>query len=91
MRIPATKYLVLRALGAPANVIALTIQGIFRGIKDTRTPLFAIGMKRVYDYENNKVILMVVEDYIIVVAAVSNACNILLSPILMFVFGIFWC
>ena len=69
MRIPATKYLMLRALGAPANVMALTIQGIFRGIKDTRTPLYAIGMKLVYDCENNKFVLMVVEDYIIVVCS----------------------
>ena len=44
MRSPATKYLALRALGAPANVMALTVQGIFRGFKDTRTPLYAMGI-----------------------------------------------
>eukprot|EP00250_Pteridium_aquilinum_P004617 c14828_g1_i1 orf=518-2215(-) len=60
MRSPATVYLALRALGAPANVLSLTIQGIFRGLKDTKTPLYAI--------------------------AISNICNIALSPILIFVF-----
>lgn len=41
MRCPAAKYLAIRALGAPANVISLAVQGIFRGLKDTRTPLYA--------------------------------------------------
>lgn len=61
MRSPATTYLALRALGAPANVLALTVQGIFRGFKDTQTPFYAM--------------------------AISNICNIALSPILIFKFG----
>ncbi|CAN1255458.1 Protein DETOXIFICATION 42 [Linum perenne] len=41
MLIPAQRYLVLRSLGAPAVLLSLAMQGIFRGIKDTKTPLFA--------------------------------------------------
>ncbi|CAN4089794.1 unnamed protein product [Withania somnifera] len=39
---PAKKYLTLRAVGAPAVLLSLAMQGIFRGFKDTKTPLFAI-------------------------------------------------
>lgn len=41
MRVPAQQYLGLRALGSPAVVLSLVVQGVFRGFKDTRTPLFA--------------------------------------------------
>ncbi|CAI0438232.1 unnamed protein product [Linum tenue] len=41
MLMPAQRYLVLRSLGAPAVLLTLAMQGVFRGIKDTRTPLFA--------------------------------------------------
>ncbi|XP_027909845.1 protein DETOXIFICATION 42-like [Vigna unguiculata] len=37
----AHKYLTLRSLGAPAVLLSLAMQGIFRGFKDTRTPLYA--------------------------------------------------
>ena len=40
---PAKLFLSLRALGAPANVIMLAVQGIFRGFKDTKTPVLYIG------------------------------------------------
>lgn len=40
---PAKLFLSLRALGAPANVLMLAVQGIFRGFKDTKTPVFYIG------------------------------------------------
>ncbi|KAL6011891.1 hypothetical protein ACLOJK_002357 [Asimina triloba] len=43
MRSPAERFLALRALGAPAFVLSLAIQGIFRGFKDTRTPLLCLG------------------------------------------------
>ncbi|XP_015163360.1 protein DETOXIFICATION 43 [Solanum tuberosum] len=39
---PAKKYLTLRAIGAPAVLLSLAMQGVFRGFKDTRTPLYAI-------------------------------------------------
>uniref|UniRef100_A0A804PRD1 Protein DETOXIFICATION n=1 Tax=Zea mays TaxID=4577 RepID=A0A804PRD1_MAIZE len=38
---PALQYLVLRSLGAPAVLLSLAIQGVFRGFKDTKTPLYA--------------------------------------------------
>ncbi|KAL9461851.1 hypothetical protein AB3S75_004782 [Citrus x aurantiifolia] len=44
MRIPAQRFLSLRAIGAPAVVLSLAIQGIFRGFKDTRTPVFCLGL-----------------------------------------------
>lgn len=45
MMTPARRYLTLRALGAPAVLLSLAMQGVFRGFKDTKTPLFATGMK----------------------------------------------
>ncbi|XP_052109376.1 protein DETOXIFICATION 43-like [Arachis duranensis] len=42
MRDPAEKYLKLRCIGAPAYLLSLAIQGIFRGFKDTTTPLYVI-------------------------------------------------
>ncbi|WOL13189.1 protein DETOXIFICATION 45, chloroplastic isoform X1 [Canna indica] len=44
MHKPAQLFLCLRALGAPAVVIALAIQGVFRGFKDTKTPLLCLGL-----------------------------------------------
>ncbi|XP_073033568.1 protein DETOXIFICATION 45, chloroplastic isoform X3 [Primulina eburnea] len=43
MRIPAQRFLLLRALGAPAFVVSLALQGIFRGFKDTKTPVICLG------------------------------------------------
>ena len=40
---PARRYLTLRSLGAPAVLLSLAMQGVFRGFKDTRTPLYATG------------------------------------------------
>ncbi|XP_027909479.1 protein DETOXIFICATION 43-like isoform X1 [Vigna unguiculata] len=39
---PAEKYLKLRSIGAPAVLLSLAMQGIFRGFKDTTTPLYVI-------------------------------------------------
>ncbi|XP_030476305.1 protein DETOXIFICATION 43 [Syzygium oleosum] len=41
MMAPAQKYLTLRSLGAPAVLLSLAMQGVFRGFKDTKTPLYA--------------------------------------------------
>lgn len=38
---PAEKYLTVRSLGAPAVLLSLSMQGIFRGFRDTKTPLYA--------------------------------------------------
>lgn len=43
MRAPAEHFLKLRAIGAPAVVLSLAIQGILRGFKDTRTPVLCLG------------------------------------------------
>ncbi|GJU96510.1 protein DETOXIFICATION 42 [Tanacetum coccineum] len=40
---PALQYLKLRSLGAPAVLLSLAMQGVFRGFKDTKTPLYATG------------------------------------------------
>ncbi|KAK3014280.1 hypothetical protein RJ639_009687 [Escallonia herrerae] len=37
----ARQYLTLRSLGAPAVLLSLAMQGVFRGLKDTKTPLYA--------------------------------------------------
>ncbi|XP_002521693.3 protein DETOXIFICATION 45, chloroplastic isoform X2 [Ricinus communis] len=44
MRVPAEKFLKIRAIGAPAVVLYLAIQGIFRGFKDTKTPVLCLGL-----------------------------------------------
>ncbi|XP_074285921.1 protein DETOXIFICATION 45, chloroplastic [Silene latifolia] len=44
MRAPAQRFLSLRALGAPAVVLSLALQGILRGFKDTKTPVFCLGV-----------------------------------------------
>ncbi|KAK3408553.1 hypothetical protein EUGRSUZ_J00768 [Eucalyptus grandis] len=41
MLTPAQQYLTLRSLGAPAVLLSLAMQGVFRGFKDTTTPLIA--------------------------------------------------
>lgn len=46
---PAQQYLTLRSLGAPAVLLSLAMQGVFRGFKDTKTPLYATG--NVHDIE----------------------------------------
>nr|CAB3457776.1 unnamed protein product [Digitaria exilis] len=44
MHNPARLFLSARALGAPAVVVSLAIQGVFRGLKDTKTPLLYSGL-----------------------------------------------
>ncbi|KAK9823345.1 hypothetical protein WJX72_002062 [[Myrmecia] bisecta] len=41
MRVDALDFLLIRAWGAPATVLLLVVQGVFRGLGDTRTPLYA--------------------------------------------------
>ena len=43
MRVPAQHFLMLRAIGAPAVVVSLALQGVFRGFKDTKTPVLCLG------------------------------------------------
>ncbi|XP_027369015.1 protein DETOXIFICATION 45, chloroplastic isoform X2 [Abrus precatorius] len=42
--VPARQFLSLRAVGAPAVVLSLALQGIFRGFKDTKTPVICLGI-----------------------------------------------
>ena len=54
MRITAECYLSIRAIGAPAVVVSMAIQGIFRAFKDTKTPVFCLGKRfthSIYDRE----------------------------------------
>ncbi|KAI4991560.1 hypothetical protein ZWY2020_039946 [Hordeum vulgare] len=44
VRIPAEQFLAFRAYGAPPIIVALAAQGAFRGLMDTKTPLYAIGV-----------------------------------------------
>jgi Na+-driven multidrug efflux pump len=37
----ASDFLTIRSLGAPATVLMMTLQGVFRGLQDARTPLAA--------------------------------------------------
>ncbi|KAF6252887.1 hypothetical protein COO60DRAFT_491198 [Scenedesmus sp. NREL 46B-D3] len=38
---PASDFLSIRALGAPVTVLLLVMQGVYRGLQDTRTPFYA--------------------------------------------------
>ncbi|XP_021611284.1 protein DETOXIFICATION 45, chloroplastic isoform X2 [Manihot esculenta] len=44
MRVPAERFLLLRAVGAPAVVVSLALQGIFRGFKDTKSPVYCLAL-----------------------------------------------
>lgn len=57
MRAPAQRFLSLRALGAPAVVVSLALQGIFRGFKDTKTPVICLGKSLVNLINNGPRIL----------------------------------
>lgn len=74
MRTPAAKYLAIRALGAPANVLSLAIQGIFRGFKDTRTPLYAIAAGNICNIALSP-ILMFVFGFGVIGAAVATVAS----------------
>lgn len=43
----ALRFLSLRALGAPAVVVSLALQGVLRGFKDTKTPVICLGIGNV--------------------------------------------
>ncbi|KAB2032008.1 hypothetical protein ES319_D05G343300v1 [Gossypium barbadense] len=68
---PAEQFLTWRAFGAPPVVIALATQGTFRGFKDTKTPLYAIGKYYSMPY----------------VSSAGTLLNAILDVILIFPFG----
>uniref|UniRef100_M8BZT5 Protein DETOXIFICATION n=1 Tax=Aegilops tauschii TaxID=37682 RepID=M8BZT5_AEGTA len=76
----ARLFLSLRALGAPANVIMLAVQGIFRGFKDTKTPVLFIG--------NHHHLLLIGIVFSLVVSAkgLGNLSAVALLPLLIYGF-----
>ncbi|CAN1255463.1 Protein DETOXIFICATION 42 [Linum perenne] len=75
MLIPAQRYLVLRSLGAPAVLLSLAMQGIFRGIKDTKTPLFATDPIFIFVFRLNvsgAAIAHVISQYVISIILLWN-------------------
>ena len=66
MRIPAEQFLTLRAFGAPPLVIALAAQGTFRGFKDTKTPLYAVGKYCKIEFVSCQICLIFVHSQICV-------------------------
>ena len=87
---PAERYLSIRSLGAPAVLLSLAMQGIFRGFKDTKTPLYAIGILPICVLSMSNF----VNEYHVVVCnfcscfvstVIGDLTNIILDPILIFV------
>ncbi|KAL0371111.1 UNVERIFIED_CONTAM: protein DETOXIFICATION 42 [Sesamum angustifolium] len=88
MSYPAEQYLKLRSLGAPAVLLSLAMQGVFRGLKDTKTPLYATGK---YPYTlknvlktNNKPSSVSNQLPYLDTLVVGDLANIVLDPIFMF-------
>ncbi|RVX02851.1 Protein detoxification 43 [Vitis vinifera] len=73
---PALKYLTLRSLGAPAVLLSLAMQGVFRGFKDTKTPLYATA--------NSANLLYFICNFWSTIVA-GDLTNIILDPIFIFV------
>ncbi|KAF3659072.1 MATE efflux family protein 2, chloroplastic [Capsicum annuum] len=85
MRVPAEQFLTMRGFGAPPVVIALAAQGTFRGFKDTKTPLYAVG--KYQRYPNTYLIYIKQIQKSSGLSGAGNLVNAFLSPILIFSFG----
>ncbi|KAL0435388.1 UNVERIFIED_CONTAM: protein DETOXIFICATION 42 [Sesamum radiatum] len=90
MSYPAQQYLKLRSLGAPAVLLSLAMQGVFRGLKDTKTPLYATGkcsyiLKNVYRQTIKPSSVSNQLPYLNT-SVFGDLANIVLDPIFMFVF-----
>ena len=90
MLAPAEKYLVRRAFGAPAVLLTLAMQGIFRGFKDTTTPLYVICMN--ISLISLHLLVLVSSTKItkklrlfILMAVLGYSLNVALDPLLIFV------
>ncbi|MCO5559454.1 hypothetical protein L7F22_013054 [Adiantum nelumboides] len=83
MRNPATTYLAIRAFGAPANVFSLTVQGIFRGFKDTKTPLYAITISNVFNIVLSPILIFVCGFGVIGAAVATVASQYFLASLLL--------
>ncbi|XP_035846308.1 protein DETOXIFICATION 42 isoform X5 [Helianthus annuus] len=71
---PAYKYLTLRSLGAPAVLLSLAMQGVFRGFKDTKTPLYAIVMGGVVNIVLDPILIFVFKMRV-TGAAIAHVCS----------------
>lgn len=95
MLTPALRYLTLRSLGAPAVLLSLAMQGVFRGFKDTKTPLYATGeytpnYTACFCFHISSTILFKLHlfffCFLFYITVAGDVTNIILDPILMFVF-----
>ncbi|KAH9678892.1 protein DETOXIFICATION 42 [Citrus sinensis] len=78
---PAQQYLTLRSIGAPAVLLSLALQGIFRGFKDTKTPFYATSKKEILSPVTFVVRLI---KFLLVL---GDLANVILDPIFIFLFN----
>ncbi|KOM29642.1 hypothetical protein LR48_Vigan738s000700 [Vigna angularis] len=79
---PARHFLSLRAVGAPAVVLSLALQGIFRGFKDTKTPVICLGKVLVVLFLSKFKISFI----ILLNVSIGNFSSVFLFPLLMYYF-----
>nr|KAJ0185181.1 hypothetical protein LSAT_V11C900466400 [Lactuca sativa] len=80
---PAYKYLTLRSLGAPAVLLSLAMQGVFRGFKDTKTPLYAIVVGAIVNIVLDPILIFVFKMRVIGAAIAHVFSQYLISLILL--------
>ncbi|CAH1446661.1 unnamed protein product [Lactuca virosa] len=80
---PAYKYLTLRSLGAPAVLLSLAMQGVFRGFKDTKTPLYAIVVGAIVNIVLDPILIFVFKMGVIGAAIAHVFSQYLISLILL--------
>ncbi|XWS55479.1 hypothetical protein CRYUN_Cryun09bG0003600 [Craigia yunnanensis] len=81
---PAEQFLTWRAFGAPPIVIALAAQGTFRGFKDTKTPLYAIGKLVIVLMH---IVVLTIVNYFLELTGAVSLLNAILDTILIFSIG----
>ncbi|KAI3750249.1 hypothetical protein L2E82_20882 [Cichorium intybus] len=79
---PAYQYLTLRSLGAPAVLLSLAMQGVFRGFKDTKTPLYAIVVGAIVNIILDPILIYVFKMRVIGAAIAHVFSQYLISVIL---------
>ncbi|KXZ50515.1 hypothetical protein GPECTOR_16g690 [Gonium pectorale] len=75
----ATQYLKIRALGVPAALLGFVATGVFRGLKDTKTPLLGTGAMMVVSGALHVLLLNVF--HMDVVGAALASTTALLAPV----------
>lgn len=61
IRHPTLSFLLVRGFGAPATVLLLVLQGIFRGLNDTQTPLVATVVSTILNIALEPVFIFVLK------------------------------